>query len=144
MDAESWLLFRQVIESEQIFTCATLHKNMNLGVEALKILDHPKVLITSLNPVHQWYHAGLICQFLNCRGVSLELEKYIQEHSYGNPGWIESFLATLSDSKGLEIVKFDEIQAYKQGQVMPNVDMLQRLVPLDLQYLYYHLYFLFY
>lgn len=107
--------------------------------------------VIELVGIDRWYHAGLACQILNVNGLPAELEKYayvhadiyrdtvdgqesyvavssrlIQEKSFGNPGWIESYLISLLQAGGLEIVNISKKDAVIKGYVLPPVSMLKR------------------
>lgn len=52
--------------------------------------------------------------------------RLIQEKSFGNPGWIESYLISLLQAGGLEIVNISKKDAVIKGYVLPPVSMLKR------------------
>ncbi|XP_076380390.1 adenylate cyclase type 10 [Megalopta genalis] len=82
--------------------------------------------IIELHGVDRWFHAGLACQTLNVNALPAELEKLLQEKSFGNPGWIESYLVSLLQAGGLEIVIISKNEAIEKGYVIPPVTMLKR------------------
>jgi len=54
------------------------------------------------------------------------LFRLIQERSFGNPGWIESYLLSLTQSGSLIIVHISKMVAEEMGYVLPPVYMLNR------------------
>ncbi|KAG5306968.1 ADCYA cyclase, partial [Acromyrmex insinuator] len=82
--------------------------------------------IIELGCIDKWYHAGLACQFLDANGIPPELERLIQEKSFGNPGWIESYLLSLMQSGSLVIEHISKMIAEEMGYVLPPIYMLKR------------------
>lgn len=52
--------------------------------------------------------------------------RLIQEKSFGNPGWIESYLISLTQSGSLLIVYKRKTIAEEMGYVLPPTVMLKR------------------
>ncbi|XP_035733005.1 adenylate cyclase type 10-like [Vespa mandarinia] len=87
-----------------------------------------RALVIELQGIDKWYHVGIVCQILNVFGISTELEKFIQERSLGNPGWIESYLVSLMQSNNLEIINVTRKEAESMGYVLPDLKMLKRFI----------------
>jgi len=54
------------------------------------------------------------------------LFRLIQEKSFGNPGWIESYLLSLTQSGSLVIMHISKMIAEEMGYVLPPIYMLKR------------------
>lgn len=52
--------------------------------------------------------------------------RMIQENSFGNPGWIESYLVSLTQSGSLLIVYIPKTIAEEVGYVLPPIITLKR------------------
>lgn len=52
--------------------------------------------------------------------------RLIQEKSFGNPGWIESYLISLTQSGSLLIVYIRKMIAEDMGYVLPPIVTLKR------------------
>lgn len=89
LEDESWILFREIIDCGKTFTCATISINAHLPDESHHITKASDTISIQLLPIDEWYHSALICQFLNVRGISLELEKY----------WVFIFIFDFETSK---------------------------------------------
>ena len=57
---------------------------------------------------------------------ALHIFRLIQEKSFGNPGWIESYLLSLTQSGNLVTVHISKILAEEMGYVLPPIYMLKR------------------
>ncbi|XP_076659700.1 adenylate cyclase type 10 [Halictus rubicundus] len=127
-DIESLQLFDVLTKRDMVFYVLGIGRK--LGTE---FQIHPNVLrrakIIELHGIDRWFHAGLACQTLNVSGVPAELEKLIQEKSFGNPGWIESYLVSLLQAGGLEIIMISKHEAIQTGYVLPPLIMLKRYSP---------------
>ncbi|KYN40080.1 Adenylate cyclase type 10, partial [Trachymyrmex septentrionalis] len=97
-----------------------------MGDAKIKSQNKVKKNIIELGCIDKWYHAGLACQFLDANGIPPELERLIQEKSFGNPGWIESYLLSLTQSGSLVTVHISKMIAEKMGYVLPPIYMLKR------------------
>ncbi|KAL6429124.1 hypothetical protein ACFW04_008123 [Cataglyphis niger] len=130
-DNESMLLFRTLTRRNIFFVLSIGHK---FGEEYEM---HPGILkkaqIIELSQIDKWYHAALACQFLQVYGIPPELEKLIQEKSFGNPGWIESYLVSLTQSGSILIVYIRKTIAEEMGYVLPPINMLKRFPPEDIE-----------
>ncbi|XP_033176159.1 adenylate cyclase type 10 [Bombus impatiens] len=125
VDRESLEIFDVLTKRDKIFFALTIGRKLNTDFPLyLNFLHRAKVI--ELIGIDKWYHAGLACQILNVNGLPAELEKLIQERSFGNPGWIESYLVSLLQVGGLEIVNITKREANIKGYVLPPVSMLER------------------
>lgn len=131
-DNESWVLLPYVFESDFIFYAATLGNRRKLSEVGAQVLNHPRVLTVKMPRIDNWYHAALACQILDVSAIPLELEKIIQNHSEGNPGWIESFMLSLIQSGGLHIRTIRQREVISQGLVIPPEEQMLRLSADDL------------
>ncbi|XP_076283495.1 adenylate cyclase type 10 [Lasioglossum baleicum] len=124
-DIESLQLFDVLTKRDMVFYVLGIGRK--LGTE---FQIHPNVLlrakIIELHGIDRWFHAALACQTLNVSGLPAELEKLIQEKSFGNPGWIESYLVSLLQAGGLEIIMISKNEAMQKGYVLPPLIMLKR------------------
>ncbi|XP_050456444.1 adenylate cyclase type 10-like [Cataglyphis hispanica] len=124
-DNESMLLFPTLTRRNIFFVLSIGHK---FGEEYEM---HPGILkkaqIVELSYIDKWYHAALACQFLQVYGIPPELEKLIQEKSFGNPGWIESYLVSLTQSGSILIVHIRKTIAEEMGYNGPIALHLQRV-----------------
>ncbi|KYN02894.1 Adenylate cyclase type 10 [Cyphomyrmex costatus] len=124
-DNDSMKLFRTVIKQTTVFFILSFGRMFNGEYEI-----HPDILDTAriieLGHIDKWYHAALACQFLDASGIPPELERLIQEKSFGNPGWIESYLLSLTQSGSLVTVHISKIIAEEMGYVLPPIYMLKR------------------
>nr|XP_033201808.1 adenylate cyclase type 10-like [Bombus vancouverensis nearcticus] len=114
VDRESLEIFDVLTKRDKIFFALTIGRKLNTDFPLyLNFLHRAKVI--ELIGIDKWYHAGLACQILNVNGLPAELEKLIQERSFGNPGWIESYLVSLLQVGGLEIVNITKREANIKG-----------------------------
>ncbi|XP_011066002.1 PREDICTED: adenylate cyclase type 10-like, partial [Acromyrmex echinatior] len=124
-DNDSMKLFRTIIKQNTIFFVLSFGRTFNGDYEI-----HPDISkrarIIELGCIDKWYHAGLACQFLDANGIPPELERLIQEKSFGNPGWIESYLLSLMQSGSLVIEHISKMIAEEMGYVLPPIYMLKR------------------
>ncbi|XP_076763166.1 adenylate cyclase type 10 [Xylocopa sonorina] len=126
-DQESLQIFDVLTKRDIIFFVLSFGRKLGTDFQLyLSFLNRAKVI--ELTGIDRWYHAGLACQTLNVNGLPAELEKLIQERSFGNPGWIESYLVSLLQAGSLEIVNISKREANVQGYVLPPVAMLKRFV----------------
>lgn len=58
--------------------------------------------------------------------IALRFRRLIQERSFGNPGWIESYLLSLMQSGSLIIMNIRKRKAEETGYVLPPIAMLER------------------
>nr|XP_034172604.1 adenylate cyclase type 10-like isoform X1 [Osmia lignaria] len=126
-DNESLQVFDVLTKKDKVLFILSV--GMKLSTEykmCPNILSRAKVI--NLPGIDRWYHAGLACQILNVSGIPAELEKLIQERSFGNPGWIESYLVSLLQVGGLEIINISKKEANMKGYVLPPVTMLKRFM----------------
>ncbi|KAM0731371.1 Adenylate cyclase type 10 [Formica fusca] len=130
-DNESMLLFRTMTRRNMVFFVLSIGHRFGGEYEV-----HPGIFeraqIIELSHIDKWYHAALACQILHVYGIPPELEKLIQEKSFGNPGWIESYLVSLTQSGSLLIVYVRKTLAEEMGYVLPPITMLQRFVSEDI------------
>ncbi|CAL1681643.1 unnamed protein product [Lasius platythorax] len=130
-DNESMLLFRTMTKRNMIFFILSIGHKLSGEYEV-----HPAILerarIIELSHIDRWYHAALACQILHVHGIPPELEKMIQENSFGNPGWIESYLVSLTQSGSLLIVYIPKTIAEEMGYVLPPIITLKRFVSEDI------------
>lgn len=131
-DDASWNFIPYIFESSLMFFITTLGSRRKLTPTAAQVLNHPRVLLVKMPQIDNWYHAALACQILDVSAIPLELEKIIQSHSSGNPGWIESFLLSLIQSGGLHIRTIRQKEVISQGLVIPAEDQMVRLSAEDL------------
>lgn len=103
--------------------------------------------IVDIKGVKKWYHAALACQTLEVVAIPAKLEKLvhipansdflnlmkelfnarvIQEMSLGNPGWIESYLISLLQSKGIEKKYLSRVEIHRMGLVTPPKATIKR------------------
>ncbi|EGI58228.1 Adenylate cyclase type 10 [Acromyrmex echinatior] len=127
-DNDSMKLFRTIIKQNTIFFVLSFGRTFNGDYEI-----HPDISkrarIIELGCIDKWYHAGLACQFLDANGIPPELERLIQEKSFGNPGWIESYLLSLMQSGSLVIEHISKMIAEEMGynnSISPK--MLQTII----------------
>ncbi|CAL7939791.1 unnamed protein product [Xylocopa violacea] len=126
-DQESLQIFDVLTKRDIIFFVLSFGRKLGADYQLyLNFLNRAKVI--ELTGIDRWYHAGLACQTLNVNGLPAELEKLIQERSFGNPGWIESYLVSLLQIGSLEIVNISKKEANVKGYVLPPLYMLKRLV----------------
>ncbi|XP_053973137.1 adenylate cyclase type 10-like [Hylaeus volcanicus] len=126
-DHESLQLFDVLTKTDTVFYIVCIGRKLNTDTQVYSnLLIRGKVI--ELGGIDKWYHAGLACQILNVNGVPAELEKLIQEKSFGNPGWIESYLVSLLQAGGLEIIVISKQKANKLGYVLPPMSMLKRFM----------------
>ncbi|XP_015436066.1 PREDICTED: adenylate cyclase type 10-like [Dufourea novaeangliae] len=124
-DHESLRLFDVLTKRDMVFFVLGIGRKLGTEFQLHpNLLDRGKII--ELHGIDRWFHAGLACQTLNVNGLPAELEKLIQEKSFGNPGWIESYLVSLMQAGGIEIVIISKKEAIKKGYVMPPVNMLKR------------------
>nr|XP_012152584.1 PREDICTED: LOW QUALITY PROTEIN: adenylate cyclase type 10-like [Megachile rotundata] len=124
-DRESLMIFDVFTRRDNVFFVLAI--GMKLSSEFKmnsELLSRAKVI--ELPGIDRWYHAGLACQILDVTGIPAELEKLIQERSFGNPGWIESYLVSLLQVGGLEIINISKKEANIKGYVLPPITMLKR------------------
>ncbi|KAL0101169.1 hypothetical protein PUN28_018787 [Cardiocondyla obscurior] len=125
-DEDSLNLFHTMTKQSTVFFILSFGHKLNGEYEI-----HPDVLkksqVIKLGSIDKWYHAALACQILDIHGIPPELEKLIQEKSYGNPGWIESFLLSLTQSGSIIITHISKTIAEKMGYVLPPNYMLKKL-----------------
>ncbi|XP_018341276.1 PREDICTED: adenylate cyclase type 10-like, partial [Trachymyrmex septentrionalis] len=124
-DNDSMTLFRTMIKQNTVFFILSFGRMFNGEYEIYPdILERARII--ELGCIDKWYHAGLACQFLDANGIPPELERLIQEKSFGNPGWIESYLLSLTQSGSLVTVHISKMIAEKMGYVLPPIYMLKR------------------
>ncbi|XP_011690793.1 PREDICTED: adenylate cyclase type 10-like [Wasmannia auropunctata] len=130
-DDDSMTLFHTMIKQSTVFFILSLGlSKLNSEYEIYPaILERARVI--ELNRIDKWYHAALACQILDACGIPPELEKLIQEKSFGNPGWIESYLLSLTQSGSLVIMHISKMIAEEMGYVLPPIYMLKRLASED-------------
>lgn len=127
-DQESIDLFDVLTKRDTVFFVLSIGRKFNTEFQVYSnFLVRAKVI--ELVGIDKWYHAGLACQVLSVKGLPAELEKLIQEKSFGNPGWIESYLVSLLQAGGLEIRMISKKEAIEKGYVLPPMSMLKRFVP---------------
>ncbi|XP_039306665.1 adenylate cyclase type 10 isoform X1 [Solenopsis invicta] len=130
-DNNSMKLFGTIAKQNTIFFILSFGRQLNGEYEI-----HPRVLekaqIIELGRIDKWYHAALACQILDVCGIPPELEKLIQENSFGNPGWIESYLLSLTQSGSLVIIHIRATIAEEMGYVLPPIYMLKRFASEDI------------
>lgn len=126
MDEESLMLFINIFESNAFFCTGTLGNRRDISDLAASVLNHPRVVTVKMPKIDNWYHAALACQMLEVSAIPLELEKIIQTHSGGNPGWIESFMLSLIQSGGLNLQTIREREVISQGLVIPPSEQMIR------------------
>ncbi|XP_071646995.1 adenylate cyclase type 10 [Temnothorax longispinosus] len=130
-DNDSMKLFRTMTRQSTVFFILSIGRELNGEYEI-----HPTVLerarIIELGRIDKWYHAALACQILDACGIPPELERLIQERSFGNPGWIESYLLSLTQSGSLVIVHISKMIAEEMGYVLPPIYMLKRFASEDM------------
>ncbi|XP_026826225.1 adenylate cyclase type 10-like [Ooceraea biroi] len=126
-DNDSMLLFGTMVQLNTVFFVLSVGHKLNAQYEV-----HPAVLkraqVIELKHLDRWYHAALVCQILNVSGIPAELEKLIQEKSFGNPGWIESYLVSLMQSGSLVIMHVRRAEAEEIGYILPPISMLKKFV----------------
>ncbi|XP_076682511.1 LOW QUALITY PROTEIN: adenylate cyclase type 10 [Andrena cerasifolii] len=126
-DQESLQLFDVLIKKDVAFYVLGIGQKLGADFQ-MSYMRLKKVKVIELIGIDRWYHAGLACQILNVNGLPAELEKLIQERSFGNPGWVESYLISLLQAGGLEILNISKKDAVIQGYVLPPVSMLKRFM----------------
>ncbi|XP_018049383.1 PREDICTED: adenylate cyclase type 10-like [Atta colombica] len=124
-DNDSMKLFRTMIKQNTVFFILSFGRMFNSNYEIYSNISE-KAQIIELGCIDKWYHAALACQFLDVDGIPPELERLIQEKSFGNPGWIESYLLSLTQSGNLVTVHISKILAEEMGYVLPPIYMLKR------------------
>ncbi|RLU22084.1 hypothetical protein DMN91_006464 [Ooceraea biroi] len=126
-DNDSMLLFGTMVQLNTVFFVLSVGHKLNAQYEV-----HPAVLkraqVIELKHLDRWYHAALVCQILNVSGIPAELEKLIQEKSFGNPGWIESYLVSLMQSGSLVIMHVRRAEAEEIGYILPPISMLKKYI----------------
>ncbi|XP_076237951.1 adenylate cyclase type 10 [Calliopsis andreniformis] len=126
-DYESLRLFDVLTKRDLVYFVLSIGRKLGTEFQLTSgLLTRAKVI--ELAGIDRWYHAGLACQILNVNGLPAELEKLIQERSFGNPGWIESYLISLLQAGGLQIINISKKEANIQGYVLPPISMLKRFV----------------
>lgn len=125
-DDESWGLLPVILELNVILIVMTMGSRRILGPLAEKTLQHRKIETINLAPIDKWYHAGLACQTLDVTAIPPELERVIQSRSNGNPGWVESFLVSLTQAGGLVVRTVTKMDVIELGLVAPPLSMMQR------------------
>lgn len=105
LNQESFELFECIFNSNATFTVMTQGHQRKLSPEQNSILRSSQVLRCHLAPIDLMHQTELACQCLNVSALSSELEQYIFNKSFGNPGWIETFTKFLIQSQKLEIVQ---------------------------------------
>ncbi|KAK9310730.1 hypothetical protein QLX08_000044 [Tetragonisca angustula] len=124
-DPESLSIFDVFVKKDMIFFVLSIGRKLSVDFPVyFNLLHRGKVI--QLIGIDRWYHAGLVCQILNVKGLPAELEKRIQEKSLGNPGWIESYLVSLLQIGDLEIIHITKKEAGIKGYVLPPTYMLKR------------------
>ncbi|KAK1122953.1 hypothetical protein K0M31_008591 [Melipona bicolor] len=124
-DPESLGIFDVFTKKDMIFFVLSIGRKLSTDFPVyFNLLHRGKVI--ELIGIDRWYHAGLVCQILNVKGLPAELEKRIQEKSLGNPGWIESYLVSLLQIGHLEIINITKKEARIKGYVLPPTYMLKR------------------
>ncbi|KAF3423043.1 hypothetical protein E2986_13887 [Frieseomelitta varia] len=124
-DPESLSIFDVFTKKDLIFFVLSIGRKLSADFPMyFNLLHRGKVI--QLHGIDRWYHAGLVCQILNVKGLPAELEKRIQEKSLGNPGWIESYLVSLLQVGDLEIIHITKKEARIKGYVLPPTHMLKR------------------
>ncbi|XP_043251737.1 adenylate cyclase type 10-like [Colletes gigas] len=126
-DQESLELFDVLTKKDLVFFVLSIGRKCNPRTQIYTTLLYRGKVIELIG-IDKWYHAGLACQILNVNGLPAELEKLIQEKSFGNPGWIESYLVSLLQAGDLEIKIISKKEANKLGYVLPPISMLKRFV----------------
>ncbi|KYN26915.1 Adenylate cyclase type 10, partial [Trachymyrmex cornetzi] len=124
-DNDSMKLFRTMIEQNTVFFILSFGRMFNSDYEIYSDISE-RARIIELGCIDKWYHAALACQFLDASGISPELERLIQEKSFGNPGWIESYLLSLTQSGSLVTMHISKTIAEEMGYVLPPIYMLKR------------------
>ncbi|CAK9811293.1 Adenylate cyclase type 10 [Anthophora quadrimaculata] len=126
-DQESLQIFDVLLKKDLVFFVLSVGRK--LGTEYHTYFNHlERGKIYELTGIDKWFHAGLACQILNVNGLPAELEKLIQERSFGNPGWIESYLVSLLQIGSIEIINISKREANIKGYVLPPLSMLKRFV----------------
>ncbi|XP_014207878.1 adenylate cyclase type 10-like [Copidosoma floridanum] len=124
-DEESLALLPTVVKhSGALFVLAYGNKLSRSYALPEKIVDMARVV--DIQGIDKWYHAALACQILNVVAIPVELEKVIQERSWGNPGWIESYLVSLIQLQGVAIESLTRRELEDAGLVEPSSKMLKR------------------
>ncbi|XP_018358134.1 PREDICTED: adenylate cyclase type 10-like [Trachymyrmex cornetzi] len=113
-DNDSMKLFRTMIEQNTVFFILSFGRMFNSDYEIYSDISE-RARIIELGCIDKWYHAALACQFLDASGISPELERLIQEKSFGNPGWIESYLLSLTQSGSLVTMHISKTIAEEMG-----------------------------
>ncbi|XP_036143704.1 adenylate cyclase type 10 [Monomorium pharaonis] len=129
-DDDSMKLFHTMSKQNTIFFVLSLGCRLTGEYEIHPVLKEARII--KLDPIDKWYHAALACQILDIYGISPELERLIQEKSFGNPGWIESYLLSLTQSGSLVILHISTTLAEEMGYVLPPIYMLKRLALEDI------------
>lgn len=90
--------------------------------------DINNVKCVELEPLDKLYIAPMICQYLNVRGISLELERFIRSKCSGTPGYLQNLVCSLVQAREVLIKSMSRKQAYEQGLIMPGEYFFRRLV----------------
>nr|XP_033321137.1 LOW QUALITY PROTEIN: adenylate cyclase type 10-like [Megalopta genalis] len=135
-DQESLQLFDVLTKRDMVYYVLGIGRKLGTEFHIHRnILGKAKII--ELHGVDRWFHAGLACQTLNVNALPAEdlsaylvttvtASRLLQEKSFGNPGWIESYLVSLLQAGGLEIVIISKNEAIEEGYVIPPVTMLKR------------------
>ncbi|KAG5327734.1 ADCYA cyclase, partial [Pseudoatta argentina] len=132
-DYDSMELFLTIIKQNTIFFVLSFGRIFNSDYKIYPDISE-RARIIELGCIDKWYHAALACQFLDVNGIPPELEKLIQEKSLGNPGWIESYLLSLMQSRSLVIVHISKMIAEEMGYIYNfnnsiSPKILQTIIP---------------
>lgn len=132
-DDESWSLLPVILDLDIMLIVMTMGSRRILSSVAEVTIRHKRIRNIQLHSIDKWYHAGLACQILDVTAIPPELERVIQSRSNGNPGWVESFLVSLTQAGGLVVRSVDKSDVTELGLVAPPLSMMQRLTEDDLQ-----------
>ncbi|KAK6624592.1 hypothetical protein RUM44_011451 [Polyplax serrata] len=105
MDDESWTVLEWCANvSFNVLYLLTIGQRKPLSTTASTTLESFQQKKITLTEIEKWYFSGLACQILGVRAIPVELENLIQNYkNSGNPGWLESFLLTLTQSGSIYI-----------------------------------------
>ncbi|XP_045467144.1 adenylate cyclase type 10-like isoform X3 [Harmonia axyridis] len=134
MDEETWGLLLAMLETKRFFLIAAIDKTRRDLYSMEDVITSHHVLSIPLKSIPQIYLAGVVCQILKVYAIPADLEKLIQSNSKGNPGWIESFLLILQQSKKIVISRVDFKCIHEMALVAPPLYMLKRLPPNSVSY----------
>lgn len=110
-DNKSIGMFDFLFELRNVFIIFTIGRRRKPSEDKIRLIRSSYVKRYRLEQIEPVYLKVLACQCLNVVGFSRELEKFLYTKSNGNPGWIKTFLTTLTESGKLEIRKMSEARA---------------------------------